>query len=87
VRESPIAIECRLFRVVPHGNGPLSANYVIGEVVYVHVAAALLAGGTLDAARVDYIARMGADWYARALPEAMFELPRPPKVDRRPPEG
>ena len=27
--------------------------------------------------QVDYLTRMGADWYARALPGAMFEMPRP----------
>jgi len=79
VAESPLAIECRLFQVVRHGDGPLSANYVIGEVVYFHVAAGLLVDGTLDARQVDYVTRMGADWYARALPEAMFQLPRPPR--------
>jgi flavin reductase (DIM6/NTAB) family NADH-FMN oxidoreductase RutF len=82
VLESPLAIECRLFQVVSHGRGPLAANYVIGEVVYFHVARRLLADGTLDARRVDYVSRMGADWYARALPEAMFELPRPPRVEQ-----
>jgi flavin reductase (DIM6/NTAB) family NADH-FMN oxidoreductase RutF len=81
VAESPIAIECRLFQVVPHGSGPLAANYVIGEVVWVDVAEDLLQDGVLDARRVDYIARMGADWYARTRPDAMFELPRPPRVD------
>lgn len=79
VRESPLAIECRLYRIVPHGSGPLSANYVIGEVLYFHVASRLLADGVLDPRRVDYVTRMGADWYARALPEAMFEMPRPPR--------
>ena len=63
-------------RIVPHGSGPLSANYVIGEVLYFHVASRLLTDGVLDPRRVDYVTRMGADWYARALPEAMFEMPR-----------
>jgi flavin reductase (DIM6/NTAB) family NADH-FMN oxidoreductase RutF len=84
VTESPLAIECRLFRIVPHGEGPLSANYVIGEVVYFHVSEALLKDGTLDARLVDYIARMGADWYARAEPASMFEMPRPPRVEKYP---
>lgn len=79
VLESPLAIECRLHRVVPHGAGYLAANYVIGEVVYFHVAAGLLESGVLDAAAVDYISRMGSDWYTRSTPEVMFELPRPPR--------
>jgi hypothetical protein len=41
-------------------------------------------GDAVDATFVDYIARMGADWYARATPEAMFELPRPPRVEKYP---
>jgi flavin reductase (DIM6/NTAB) family NADH-FMN oxidoreductase RutF len=82
VAESPLAIECRLFQVVPHGDGPLSGNYVIGEVVYFHVSTDLMDEGALDATRIDYISRMGADWYGRANAEAMFELPRPPKVEK-----
>ncbi len=83
VAESPLAIECRLYQVVRHGAGPLSANYVIGEVVYFHVAQALMPEGALDARRVDYISRMGGDWYARIDCSAMFEMPRPPRVDKQ----
>lgn len=90
VLESPIAMECRLFQIVPHGEGPLSGNYVIGEVVYVHVATSLLlpeaATTQIDAEHVDYLARMGADWYSRAREGTMFELPRPPRIDKYPPE-
>lgn len=85
VAESPLSIECRLFQIVPHGEGPLSANYILGEVVYFHVAQSLMDGETLDARRVDYIARMGADWYARANTDSMFVLPRPPRVEKYPP--
>jgi len=87
VLESPLAIECRLFQIVSHGNGPLSANYVLGEVVYFHVSQALMPEGVLDPRRVDYIARMGGDWYARADASAMFEMPRPPRVEKHPSEG
>jgi flavin reductase (DIM6/NTAB) family NADH-FMN oxidoreductase RutF len=86
VLECPLAIECRLFQVIPHGEGPLAANYVIGEVIYVHVREDLLVEGRVDARRVDYIARMGADWYDRATADTMFELPRPPRIDKYPPE-
>ena len=84
VSESPLAIECKLFDVVSHGVGPLSANYVIGEVVYFHIAASLMNDGVFDALTVDYIGRMGGDWYTRGHSEAMFELPRPPKPETNP---
>lgn len=90
VGESPLAIECRLHQVVKHGDGPLSANYVIGEVVYFHVCKSLMPDGVLDPTRVEYIARMGGDWCSRADSGSMFEMPRPPKVEKypdTPPEG
>lgn len=79
VAESLLAMECRLFQIVPHGGKPLSANYVIGEVVYFHVAETLMRDGVIDASQIDYIGRMGGDWYTRVTPEAMFEMPRPPR--------
>jgi flavin reductase (DIM6/NTAB) family NADH-FMN oxidoreductase RutF len=81
VADSPLTVECRLYQVIPHGEGPLSANYVIGEVVYFHVSSAVMPAGTLDATLVDYIARMGGEWYSRCSPDAMFEMPRPPRPD------
>lgn len=79
VQESPLAMECRLFQIVRHGSGWLAANYIIGEVVYFHVSAAVWGGCGIDPQRVDYVARMGADWYARVTPDAMFEMRRPPR--------
>ena len=80
VGESLIAMECRVHQIITHGPGPLSANYVIGEVVYFHVAQSILTDNKIDAAKVDYIGRMGGDWYARAHGDALFELPRPTKL-------
>ena len=77
VLESVIAMECRVFDIVTHGPGPLSANYVIGEVVYFHVAENVLKDNQIDATKVDYIGRMSGDWYARAHDAGLFELPRP----------
>ena len=77
VAECVIALECKLFQIVPHGPGPLSANYVIGEIVYFHVAENILTNDQIDATKVDYIGRMGGDWYARAHGDSLFELPRP----------
>lgn len=81
VAESPMAMECRLFQIVEHGAGALSANYIIGEVVYFHIRADLLRDGAIDSTRVDYIARLNGDWYARADADAMFELARPARPE------
>ena len=85
VVDSPLALECRLHRIVTHGDGPSGANYVIGEVVYFHVAESVIAdtgdGGpldlTIDPRRIEYLARLGGDWYARVTPATLFELKRP----------
>ncbi|HEY9621739.1 MAG TPA: flavin reductase family protein [Crinalium sp.] len=77
VAECLLAMECRLYQIVAHGEGSTSANYVIGEVVYFHVANQLMVDGDIDPIRVDYIARMGGNWYTRVTPQSMFELPRP----------
>jgi flavin reductase (DIM6/NTAB) family NADH-FMN oxidoreductase RutF len=75
--ECPIAMECRLFRVLEHGGGPYHANYVIGEVVYFHLAEAVLTSSRVDAAKVDAIARLGGPNYTRVTGETIFAMPRP----------
>ncbi|HKQ20209.1 MAG TPA: flavin reductase family protein [Candidatus Eisenbacteria bacterium] len=75
--ECPIAMECRLFRIVEHGEGPLHANYVIGEVVLFHIAEAVLTNGRVDAAKLDAIGRLGGPNYTRVTRESIFGMPRP----------
>ena len=87
VAESPLAIECKLHDIVSHGSGPLSANYVIGEVIYFHIAESVMREGVLDARLVDYISRMGGDWYGRTDESSMFEMPRPPRLENTGPAG
>lgn len=82
VQESPLSMECRLFQVVTHGSGHLAANYIIGEVVFFHIARSIMPEGVLDPTRVDYIARMGGDWYVRTDKPTMFSMPRAPRIER-----
>lgn len=70
VAASPIAMECRLFRIVPHGDGPLAANYVIGEVLAFHVD-----DGLLGAPHPGTVGRLAGDAYARLTDT--FTLARP----------
>jgi flavin reductase (DIM6/NTAB) family NADH-FMN oxidoreductase RutF len=75
--ECPIAMECRLFKIVEHGEGPFRGNYVIGEVVLFHVAETLLTGLRVDATSIDAIARLGGPNYTRVTKESVFAMPRP----------
>ncbi len=77
VAESPVAIECRLHRILRHGEGALASNYIIGEALRVHVEDSVMDAGHPDARKLDLVGRLGADWYVRASRDALFELPRP----------
>jgi len=82
--ESPIALECKLFKIIEHGEGFASARYVIGEILTAHIAQEVMTDGEIDTEKVDYLARLGGNYYARAHSEALFELARPPKVQKYP---
>lgn len=77
VAESLMAMECRLYQIVPHGSGANAANYVIGEVVYFHIAQHLIVNSEINATGVQYISRMGGNWYSHTNADSMFELMRP----------
>jgi flavin reductase (DIM6/NTAB) family NADH-FMN oxidoreductase RutF len=77
VAESPVALECRLHQVVPHGDGPGAANYIIGEIVLVHADDAVCVDGLPDERLMQLVARLGADRWARLDSSSVFDLPRP----------
>lgn len=80
VAESPIHLECKLFDIVSHGSGPLASSYIIGEIVLVHVSDGVLTEGLPDDRKIDFIGRLGADWYTHVTAASLFELPRPDKA-------
>lgn len=78
VAQSPVQLECRKFQIVEHGDGPLSSNYIIGQILCVHVARDVLgADGLPDNARLDLVGRLGADYYTHVNKGSLFELGRP----------
>jgi flavin reductase (DIM6/NTAB) family NADH-FMN oxidoreductase RutF len=77
VEESLAQMECRLFQVVEHGEGPTAARYVIGEVLRVHLRREVLTEGVLDPSKVETIARLGGPDYLDTRRTERFELPRP----------
>lgn len=74
--ESPVQLECKLVQIVPVGDGPLSANICIGEILCFHISGeVLLPDGTCDPGKLDLIGRMGGDDYCTTRDR--FALPKP----------
>jgi flavin reductase (DIM6/NTAB) family NADH-FMN oxidoreductase RutF len=74
--ESPVNLECRVRQIIPVGDGPISANLVIGEVVVIHVDDHVLDGsGGVDPRRLRTIARLGGSFFCRSTD--LFEMDRP----------
>ena len=73
---SPVALECKLDRIVRVGEGPLAGNVVFGTVLCVQVDPAVLgADGQIDPRKLDTIGRMGGDYYTRTT--ELFSITRP----------
>lgn len=78
VGESPVSFECVVDRVIALGDGPMGGNLIIARVVRIHVRDEYLgADGKLSIRALDLVGRMGGVDYIRAVPEALFEIPKP----------
>jgi len=78
VKESPVQLECKVNQVIPLGNEGGAGNLVICEILLFHVNTNVInAVGKIDQHKIDLVARLGGDWYARASGDALFEVPKP----------
>jgi flavin reductase (DIM6/NTAB) family NADH-FMN oxidoreductase RutF len=73
IAEAPVAMECRLDRIVEVGRAGTAV--IIGEILLWHVRDELVVSGRLDLGRLDAIGRMGGPSYTRTRDR--FELVRP----------
>lgn len=77
VAESPVQFECKINEIVELGNEGGAGNLVICEVLKIHVQKEILdENGYIDQHKIDLVARMGGNWYTRAI-SGMFEVPKP----------
>jgi hypothetical protein len=76
VKESPFQMECKLLEMKSFGNGPVSANLAICEVLKLHIAEDLFTNGVIDPLKIDLVARMSANFYSRAA-SGIFEVEKP----------
>jgi flavin reductase (DIM6/NTAB) family NADH-FMN oxidoreductase RutF len=78
VAESPASFECRVLEVKSLGNQGGAGQLVIAEVLCIHVKQALLdLEGRVDPGRMDLVARLGDDYYARIQAEDLFVVEKP----------
>lgn len=66
VGESPVCLECRLFKVValPDDEGQVNDHMVIGRVIGIHIDDRFVVQGRVDTAAMRLIARLGYSEYA-----------------------
>jgi flavin reductase (DIM6/NTAB) family NADH-FMN oxidoreductase RutF len=78
VAESPARFECRVMQIVPTGEKGGAGILVICEVIRMHINESILdADGRVDPYKLDAVARLGSDYYARIQGDAIFKVPKP----------
>ena len=78
VKESPVQMECKVLEVKPLGNEGGAGNLVIAEVMLLHINNSLLDDkGKIDQRKMDVVARLGTNWYARINADNIFEVEKP----------
>jgi len=76
LQDAPFALECRMQQIIPIGNGPISANLIVGQIVFAHVQDEILdEQGMPDPQKLQSIARLGGEYWSRT--RDLFELQRP----------
>jgi flavin reductase (DIM6/NTAB) family NADH-FMN oxidoreductase RutF len=71
VGESPVAMECRLHRVIELG----STFFVVGEIVRAHAKDEVLTNGRVDVQKFRPLGRLGGDGYS--VVREVIHMPRP----------
>ncbi|MGA2955125.1 MAG: flavin reductase family protein [Thermodesulfobacteriota bacterium] len=79
--ESPVNMECRLLQILEYGEFPRINNFVIGEVIQVHVKDEFWGDGEIQSSKLKAIGRMGGDLYCRT--RDVFEMKRPVISDEK----
>jgi flavin reductase (DIM6/NTAB) family NADH-FMN oxidoreductase RutF len=78
VAEALVQLECIIRDVIPLGDGPGAGNLVVAEVICLHMDETIFDGqGKIVQDKLDLVARMGGDLYARATSDNIFKVPKP----------
>lgn len=78
VKESPIQFECKVNQIIPLGNEGGAGNLILAEILMMHINESILnKKGYIDQKKLDVVARLGANWYARINEKNLFEVEKP----------
>jgi flavin reductase (DIM6/NTAB) family NADH-FMN oxidoreductase RutF len=78
VAESPIQLECIVQEVIALGAKAGAGNLVLAEIKKIHLHESILdASNHIDQAKLDLVARLGGDWYARITEKNLFKVEKP----------
>jgi flavin reductase (DIM6/NTAB) family NADH-FMN oxidoreductase RutF len=79
VAEAPIALECKIIEIKSLGTEGGAGQLVIAEVLCMHVKETVLNQdqSQIDLQKINYIARLGGDWYCKVNAQNLFVVPKP----------
>lgn len=78
VAESPVQLECKVTEIKPLGKHGGAGQLIFGQVLKMHIHRSVLDDqDQIDPHKIDLVARMGANYYARASGAAVFEVEKP----------
>ena len=78
VKESKIKLECKVIEVKPLGTEGGAGNLVICEVLVMHIDESILdENNKIDQTKINHVARLGGDWYAKIDETNLFKVAKP----------
>ena len=78
VAESPIQLECIVQEVITLGENAGAGNLVLALIKKIHINDNVIdSHKNIDQAKLDLVARLGGDWYARITEENLFKVEKP----------
>ncbi len=78
VAEAPIQLECIVQEVITLGENAGSGNLILALIKKIHIREEVLdAHKNIDQVKLDLVARLGGDWYARITEENLFKVEKP----------
>ena len=78
VKESKIKLECKVLEIKPLGAEGGAGNLVICEVLCMHIDESILDDhDNIDQTKLNYVARLGGNWYAKIDENNLFKVAKP----------